>query len=73
MADAPVTPPDRITGSALDAATRERLLAVLRAELATASRDALARGMSPEELAAHLDERIAALRTQIAELSAEET
>jgi hypothetical protein len=60
-----------MAGRTLDAATRERLLATLEEELARASRDALARGMSPSELAAQLKERIARLRAQIAELPAE--
>lgn len=67
MADVPVGPSDQITGRTLDAATRERLRAVLQQELAQARRDALARGMSPDELAAQLDERIARLRAHIAE------
>lgn len=72
MADGPASSSDRMTGRMLDAATRERLLATLQDELARASRDALTRGMSPDELAAQLDERIARLRAQIAELSAED-
>lgn len=71
MADGPVSPPDRMAGRALDAATRERLLATLEEELARASRDALARGMSRGDLAAQLEERIARLRAQIAALPAE--
>lgn len=70
MADGPVSPPDRMTGRALDGATRERLRATLEEEIARAGREALARGMSRDELAAQLDERIARLRAQIAELSA---
>jgi hypothetical protein len=60
-----------MAGRALDAATRERLLATLEEELARASRDALARGMSRGDLAAQLEERIARLRAQIAALPAE--
>lgn len=69
MADAPVNPPDRTAGRTLDTATRERLLRMLQEELARASSDALDRGVSPEALAAQLDERIARLRTRIADLS----
>jgi hypothetical protein len=69
VADGPVSP-DRTTRRTLDVATRERLLAMLQGELVRASRDALARGMSSGELAAQLDERIARLREQIADLSA---
>jgi uncharacterized protein YceH (UPF0502 family) len=69
-----VSPPDdRITGRTPDSATRKRVLAVFQGELTRASRDALAHGMSPGELAAQLDERIARLRAQIAELSAGES
>jgi predicted ATPase len=46
---------------------------MLQEELARASRDARARGMSPDELVAQLDERIARLRAQIAELPAEDS
>jgi uncharacterized protein YceH (UPF0502 family) len=73
MADGPVSSPgDRIAGRTLDAATRERMLTVLQGELGRASDDVLAHGMSPEELAAQLDERIARLRAQITELSADD-
>lgn len=73
MADVPVGPSDQITGRALDAAAREHLLAVLQEELAQARRDALARGMSPDELAAQLDERIARLRAHTAELHTDDS
>jgi uncharacterized small protein (DUF1192 family) len=73
VADGSGNQPDQITGHRLDDAMRERLLEVLRSELTLASRDALARGMSPEELSDQLDERIARLRAQIAKLSAEDT
>jgi len=54
----------------LDPDTRQRLLAVLRHELARAGTEALARGVPPEQLAAQLDERAALLRSQIADLLA---
>lgn len=73
MTDTPVGPSDQITGRTLDAATRGHLFAMLQEELARASRDARARGMSPDELVAQLDERIARLRAQIAELPAEDS
>jgi hypothetical protein len=47
------------------------VLALVQDELAHASREALARGTSPDVLAAQLDERIARLRAQITEKSAE--
>lgn len=72
MADAPANPPDRTAGRTLDTATRERLLRMLQEELARASGEALDRGVSPEALAAQLDERIARLRTQIADLGTDQ-
>lgn len=66
MADGPVNPLDRVTARTLDAATRDRLFATLEEGLARASREALARGMSPAELAAQLDDRIARLRAGLA-------
>lgn len=65
MAESSTTPTDRT----LDQTTRERLHELLENELDRASRDAVARGMSPAELATQLDERIAALRTRLADLS----
>ncbi|MEV4411974.1 hypothetical protein [Catellatospora sp. NPDC049609] len=57
-------------GGALDDATRERLLALLQAELSRAGAEALARGVSPAALASYLDERAALLRARIDEASA---
>jgi hypothetical protein len=45
------------------------LRAVLQEELARVSDEALARGLTPEELSAQLDDRIARLRTRLADLS----
>jgi hypothetical protein len=67
--DQSMNPSGRTAGHPLDAATRERLLALLREELARASREALARGVSPDELAVALDERIARLREEITAMS----
>lgn len=72
MADPSMSPSDPSAGSRLDAATRERLLALLQEELARASREALVRGVSPDALAAALDERIARLRAEITETSADD-
>lgn len=68
MTEAPPSPPDRTAGRALDAATRQRLAALLKDELARASRDAVARGASSSALAAELNERIARLRIQITKI-----
>lgn len=69
MADAPGKSPGRTAaGRTLDDQTRAQLLAVISEELARASDDALARGMSPDELAEQLNARIARLRAQIADL-----
>lgn len=69
MADASGKTPGRTAGRALDAGTRERLLALLQEELARAGDEALARGVPPQELSAQLDARIARLRAQIDDLS----
>jgi uncharacterized small protein (DUF1192 family) len=66
MADPSASSSGRTAGHRLDPAVRERLLALLQEELARASREALARGESPDALAAALDERIARLRSEIA-------
>jgi hypothetical protein len=72
MADASRNTPGRTAGWALDASVRNRLLALLREELARAGDEALARGMSPQELSAQLDDRVARIRAQIEELPAGE-
>ncbi len=66
MAEIPGNRPGRTADPTLDAAVRERLLAMLKDELTKASEEALARGVSPDQLAAQLDDRIARLRAQIA-------
>jgi uncharacterized small protein (DUF1192 family) len=72
MADAPGNRPGRTADPTLDAAVRERLLAMLKDELTRASDEALARGASPDQIAAQLDERIARLRAQIAAMPADD-
>jgi len=69
VADASGNTPGRTAGRALDAETRERLLALLQDELARAGDEALERGMTQEKLSAQLDARIARLRNQVTDLS----
>ncbi len=61
-------PEAKPTGGEVDEALRQRLFAVLHRELTTGCRQALARGITPERLAAHLDERTALLRAQTGSL-----
>lgn len=72
MADPSMSPSGRTASHRLDAAARERLLALLRDELARASREALASGMSSDALAAVLEERIARLRAEIGDSATED-
>jgi hypothetical protein len=65
VAEAPGNLPGRTADRRLDAATRDRLLSLLQEELKRAGEEALARGVSPEDLAAQLEKRIARLRAQL--------
>jgi hypothetical protein len=69
VADTSGKTPGSADGRALDAVTRDRLLALLQEELALAASHALARGVTPQDLSAQLDARIARLRAQIQDLS----
>ncbi|GHJ48945.1 hypothetical protein Cs7R123_62870 [Catellatospora sp. TT07R-123] len=69
MADTSGKRPGRTDGRPLDDGTRERLAALLKSELGRAGDEARARGMTPQELSAQLDARIARLRAQIQDLS----
>jgi hypothetical protein len=71
VAEVPKDVPGQTADRTLDDATRQRLLETIREELTRVSREALARGVSPEELAAQLDERIRRLRGQVVEQQAE--
>ena len=53
------------SGIEVGEATRQRLFEVLHRELAIGSRRALASGVTPQRLAAHLDERTALLRAHL--------
>ncbi|MBB5870111.1 hypothetical protein F4553_003490 [Allocatelliglobosispora scoriae] len=64
----PVDPSEPILGRQIDRAMRHRLLEVLLAELQRSGAEALAAGVSPEQLSAQLDERIARLRAHLNDL-----
>jgi hypothetical protein len=65
MTDASGSPADRT----IDTATRQRLAALLRDELARVGDEAQARGVPPEEIRARLDDRIARLRAHLVDCS----